>query len=153
MELARALVVAKLDGLNITEQSITTVSGWCIFHRKVRFARFSCRPACLWTMNRSTVQCARRCGMTAIMNVQEARKIVSTWEAEFSAAADMQKRLAMLYLANDILQRSRKKGPEYVNEFFRVLPRAIQSVMRRADGKVSKPWCDARTAGRASTGR
>ena len=42
----------------------------------------------------------------------------------------------MLYLANDILQNSRKKGPEFVNEFYRALPRALQHMLKHGDEKV-----------------
>ena len=59
-----------------------------------------------------------------------------TWEGEF-ARAPMQKKLAMLYLANDILQNSRKKGPEFVHEFHRTLPRALQHMLKHGDDKVS----------------
>lgn len=58
-----------------------------------------------------------------------------TWEAEF-ARASMQKKMAMLYLANDILQNSRKKGPEFVNEYYRTLPRALQHMLKHGDNKV-----------------
>ena len=58
-----------------------------------------------------------------------------TWEAEF-ARAPMPKKLAMLYLANDILQNSRKKGPEFVYEYHRALPRALQHMLKHGDDKV-----------------
>ena len=72
----------------------------------------------------------------AVHAVQDARKIVITWEAEFAKAPNMQKKLAMVYLANDILQNSRKKGPEFVNEFYRTLPRALQHMLKHGDDKV-----------------
>lgn len=34
--------------------------------------------------------------------------------------ADQEKRLCMIYLANDVLQNSRRKGPEFVREFYKV---------------------------------
>eukprot|EP00850_Spirogloea_muscicola_P022352 SM000290S10886 [mRNA] locus=s290:107220:110651:+ [translate_table: standard] len=81
----------KLAKLNNSQQSIETLSHWCIFHRK------------------------------------RAAQVVATWEAEF-AGAPRDKRVSYLYLANDILQNSRRKGPEFVNEFWRALPPALQAV-------------------------
>ena len=43
---------------------------------------------------------------------KDARKVVAIWEQEFIKMS-MAKQLAMAYLANDILQNSRKKGPEF----------------------------------------
>lgn len=50
----------------------------------------------------------------------------------------MSKRLAMIYLANDILQNSRKKGAQFVVEFYHKLPTAIQQLVKQGDGKVSR---------------
>ena len=66
-----------------------------------------------------------------------ARQVVSVWDAEF-AKASVPKRLALTYLANDILQNSRKKGPEFVMEFFRVLPKAMKHLLKHGDAKVAK---------------
>lgn len=67
---------------------------------------------------------------------QEARKVVQTWEAEFVKAPNMQKKLCMMYLANDILQNSRKKGPEFVNEFYHTLERPVGHIFKHGDAKV-----------------
>ena len=45
-------------------------------------------------------------------------------------AADAGHKLTLLYLANDIVQNSRKKGSEYKAEFSRVLPRAFHVVSK-----------------------
>ena len=66
-----------------------------------------------------------------------ARQVVSVWDAEF-AKASVPKKLALTYLANDILQNSRKKGPEFVMEFFRVLPKAMKHLVKHGDAKVAK---------------
>ena len=66
--------------------------------------------------------------------------MVSTWEVEFfNRSPDVQKKLALLYLANDVLQNSRKKGPQYVQEFYRALPKALKHVVKHGDGSVSFP--------------
>jgi hypothetical protein len=44
------------------------------------------------------------------------RQVVACWEREF-VKADMPRRLAFIYLANHIMQESRKKGPEFVTQF------------------------------------
>ncbi|KAK9826893.1 hypothetical protein WJX81_006004 [Elliptochloris bilobata] len=69
---------------------------------------------------------------------KDARKVVGVWETEFARAPNVQKKMALLYLANDILQNSRKKGPEYVQEFFRVLPRPLQQLLKHSDDKTCK---------------
>ena len=65
--------------------------------------------------------------------------MVGVWEAEFARAPSAQKKMALLYLANDILQNSRKKGPEYVHEFFRALPRPLQQLLKHGDDKARQP--------------
>lgn len=62
--------------------------------------------------------------------------MVAAWEAEFARAPNMQKKLALMYLANDVLQNSRKKGPEYVNEFFGALKKPVQHMLKHGDAKV-----------------
>lgn len=47
--------------------------------------------------------------------------------------------MPFLYLANDILQNSRRKGPEFVNEFWTVLPRVLRDVVVSGDESVRSP--------------
>ena len=68
---------------------------------------------------------------------KDARKVVAIWEQEFIKMS-MAKQLAMAYLANDILQNSRKKGPEFVVEFFKTLPRAVKHLLKHGDEKVKR---------------
>ena len=44
--------------------------------------------------------------------------------------ANSSRKLTLLYLANDVIQNSKRKGQEYKLEFTRVLPRAFQLVSR-----------------------
>jgi regulator of Ty1 transposition protein 103 len=62
---------------------------------------------------------------------------VEIWEAEF-VTAPIQKRLAMFYLANDVLQVSRKKGPEFVNEYYRTLPKLLKRTLKGADERTRR---------------
>ncbi|RAL38174.1 hypothetical protein DM860_000868 [Cuscuta australis] len=90
------ILVDKLAKLNSSQQSIETLSHWCIFH------------------------------------MNKARQVVETWERQFHCAAREQ-HLAYLYLANDILQNSRRKGSEFVGEFWKVLPGALRKVIESGD--------------------
>ncbi|CAA6669182.1 unnamed protein product [Spirodela intermedia] len=89
------ILAEKLAKLNNSQQSIETLSHWCIFHRK------------------------------------KARQVVETWEKQFNGSKEQ--RVSFLYLANDILQNSRRKGSEFVNEFWKVLPRALKNVVDNGD--------------------
>ncbi|CAL9125924.1 unnamed protein product [Musa textilis] len=90
------ILVDKLAKLNNTQQSIETLSHWCIFH-----------------MNKAT-------------------QVVETWERQFYCSPREQ-RVSFLYLANDILQNSRRKGLEFINEFWKVLPDALTDVFGNGD--------------------
>ncbi|CAL5368619.1 unnamed protein product [Camellia sinensis] len=90
------ILVEKLSKLNNTQQSIETLSHWCIFH------------------------------------MNKAKQVVETWDRQFHCSPREQ-RLAFLYLANDILQISRRKGSEFVGEFWKVLPEALREVIENGD--------------------
>jgi len=64
--------------------------------------------------------------------MNKARQVVETWARQFHCAPRDQ-RLAFLYLANDILQNSRRKGSEFVGEFWKVLPDALRDVIESGD--------------------
>lgn len=90
------ILADKLTKLNNSQQSIETLSHWCIFHRK------------------------------------KAKQVVETWDKQFHCAPREQ-RVPFLYLANDILQNSRRKGSEFVGEFWKVLPGALRDVFDKGD--------------------
>uniref|UniRef100_A0A1D1YFK0 Regulation of nuclear pre-mRNA domain-containing protein 1B n=1 Tax=Anthurium amnicola TaxID=1678845 RepID=A0A1D1YFK0_9ARAE len=90
------ILVDKLSKLNSSQQSIETLSHWCIFHRK------------------------------------NAKQVVETWDRQFHCAPKSQW-VSFLYLANDILQNSRRKGSEFVNEFWKVLPDSLNNVIENGD--------------------
>ncbi|XP_058722625.1 uncharacterized protein LOC131594493 [Vicia villosa] len=56
-----------------------------------------------------------------------AKYIVETWNKLFSSSQKDQ-RVPFLNLANDIIQTSKRKGNEFVNEFWKVLPSALKRV-------------------------
>ncbi|KAI6696982.1 hypothetical protein NL676_017101 [Syzygium grande] len=86
----------KLSKLNNSQQSIESLSQWCVSHRK------------------------------------KAKQIVETWDKLFNSS-QKEKCVSLLYLANDILQNSRRKGSEFVNEFWKVLPAALKHVYGNGD--------------------
>ncbi|XWS42757.1 hypothetical protein CRYUN_Cryun16bG0041700 [Craigia yunnanensis] len=90
------ILTEKLSKLNNSQQSIESLSRWCITHRK------------------------------------KAKQIVETWDKLFNSSQKEQ-RVSFLYLANDILQNSRPKGSEFVNEFWKVLPSALKHVYDSGD--------------------
>lgn len=90
------ILAEKLVKLNSSQQSIETLSHWCIFH------------------------------------MNKAKNVVETWDRQFHCSPREQ-RLAFLYLANDILQNSRRKGSDFVSEFWKVLPDALHVVLENGD--------------------
>lgn len=64
--------------------------------------------------------------------MNKAKQVVETWARQFHCAPREQ-RLAFLYLANDILQNSRRKGAEFVAEFWKVLPDSLRDVIEHGD--------------------
>ncbi len=71
------------------------------------------------------------------MHRPSAGRVVALWQAEFNRSG-AGKKLTLLYLGNDILQNSRKKGPEFMNEFFRVMPNALRHALKQGDDKLKR---------------
>lgn len=67
-----------------------------------------------------------------ITHRKKAKEIVETWDKQFNSSQKEQ-RVSFLYLANDILQNSRRKGSEFVNEFWKFLPAALRHVYENGD--------------------
>ncbi|KAG9135513.1 hypothetical protein Leryth_024916 [Lithospermum erythrorhizon] len=68
---------------------------------------------------------------------KKAKQIVEAWDRSFKPA-QCEQRVSLLFLANDILQNSRRKGSEFVNEFWKVLPDIMKNVHENGDDKVKK---------------
>ncbi|XP_070266869.1 regulation of nuclear pre-mRNA domain-containing protein 1B-like [Myotis yumanensis] len=69
---------------------------------------------------------------------KQAGPIVSVWHRELRKAKSNRK-LTFLYLANDVIQNSKRKGPEFIREFESVLVDAFSHVAREADEGCKKP--------------
>ncbi|XP_065672799.1 regulation of nuclear pre-mRNA domain-containing protein 1A isoform X3 [Hydra vulgaris] len=89
----------KLKVLTMSQQSIQTLSLWCIHHRK------------------------------------HSKKVVQTWFKELQRVKP-QRKLIFVYLANDVLQNSRRKGTEYNKDFGTILPNALMHCAEHCDEKT-----------------
>ncbi|XP_059640899.1 uncharacterized protein LOC132283040 isoform X2 [Cornus florida] len=67
-----------------------------------------------------------------IFHRSKAELVVATWDKQFHSSQMLQK-VPLLYLANDILQNSKRKGNEFVSEFWKVLPAALKDVVEKGD--------------------
>ncbi|KAI8825053.1 uncharacterized protein EV422DRAFT_517270 [Fimicolochytrium jonesii] len=88
-----AVLTQKLAKLVDTQDSITVLSQWLMFHRK------------------------------------HAASSVQTWARELHKAPPHRK-LSFVYLANDVVQNSRRKGDEFVVEFAKVFPETLPHAYR-----------------------
>ncbi|KYO19474.1 regulation of nuclear pre-mRNA domain-containing protein 1A isoform X4 [Alligator mississippiensis] len=63
--------------------------------------------------------------------------IVSVWERELRKAKSNRK-LTFLYLANDVIQNSKRKGPEFTKDFAPVIVEAFKHVSSESDESCKK---------------
>ncbi|KAF3440426.1 hypothetical protein FNV43_RR18710 [Rhamnella rubrinervis] len=80
----------------------------------------------------STQQCIETLSHWCIFHRSKAELVVTTWDKQFHNSQMVQK-VPLLYLANDILQNSKRKGNEFVTEFWKVLPVALKDVHEKGD--------------------
>lgn len=72
-----------------------------------------------------------------IFYAKDARGVVQIWDSEFYKAPE-DRRMALLYLANHILQEGRKKGSAFQDEFYKVLPQAVTTMRASGNDKTRK---------------
>lgn len=82
----------------------------------------------------STQQCIETLSHWCIFHRNKAELVVATWDKQFHSS-DMAQKVPLLYLANDILQNSKRKGNEFVTDFWKVLPSALKSVLEKGDDR------------------
>ncbi|XP_022739762.1 regulation of nuclear pre-mRNA domain-containing protein 2-like isoform X3 [Durio zibethinus] len=82
----------------------------------------------------STQQCIETLSHWCIFHQSKAELVVVTWDKQFHSSQMVQK-VPLLYLANDILQNSKRKGNEFVNEFWKVLPAALKDLLEKGDDR------------------
>ncbi|XP_054807945.1 uncharacterized protein LOC129310115 [Prosopis cineraria] len=85
----------------------------------------------------STQQCIETLSHWCIFHRSKAELVVETWNKQFHNS-EMVQRVPLLYLANDILQNSKRKGNEFVAEFWKVLPAALKDVSEKGDDHGKK---------------
>lgn len=86
----------------------------------------------------STMQSIQGVSQWLIQHKKHSKTIVGVWFREIQKASPSRK-LTLLYLANDVIQNSKRKSPEFKSEFTRALPRALHLVAKdRKDESVSK---------------
>ncbi|KAE9601276.1 hypothetical protein Lalb_Chr13g0296091 [Lupinus albus] len=78
----------------------------------------------------NTQQCIETLSHWCIFHRSKAELVVGTWNKQFHNS-EMVQRVPLLYLANDILQNSKRKGNEFVTEFWKVLPAAVKDVFEK----------------------
>ena len=72
-----------------------------------------------------------------IFHRKNARTLAGTWDERLRAAASKQK-LPFLYLASDIVQKSRKKGPEWADALVGYMPDACKHAVKHGDGTTTE---------------
>lgn len=85
----------------------------------------------------STQQCIETLSHWCIFHRSKAEVVVATWNEQFHKSQVAQK-VPLLYLANDILQNSKRKGNEFVTEFWKVLPAALKDLNENGDDQGKK---------------
>ncbi|XP_071737622.1 uncharacterized protein [Rutidosis leptorrhynchoides] len=75
----------------------------------------------------SSQQCIESSSRLCMSHRKKAKEIVDIWHKSFKSS-QLDQHVSFLYLANDILQNSRRKGTEFVNEFWKVMPSALKHV-------------------------
>ncbi|KAI7736723.1 hypothetical protein M8C21_001971 [Ambrosia artemisiifolia] len=85
----------------------------------------------------SSQQSIESLSKSCISQRKKAKQIVEIWHKSFKTA-QREQHVTFLYLANDILQNSRRKGSEFVNEFWKVMPSALKFVNEHGDDNGKK---------------
>jgi regulator of Ty1 transposition protein 103 len=84
----------------------------------------------------NTQQSVQTLSLWLIHHRKHSNTIVKSWLDQLASTTNCDRKLTFIYLANDILQNSRKKGNEYLKEFVTVLPSAIENTAKYADAKL-----------------
>lgn len=68
---------------------------------------------------------------------KHSRTVVTVWLSELKKA-QVSRKLTFLYLANDVIQNSKKKGPEFTQDFAPVIVEAFKHVHRECEDSSKK---------------
>ncbi|XP_071724743.1 uncharacterized protein [Rutidosis leptorrhynchoides] len=101
----------------------------------------------------SRQQCIETLSHWCIFHRSKAQLVVETWGKKFHSS-HMAQKVPLLYLANDILQNSKRKGNEFVAEFWKALPAALKDISENGDdsgknvvSRLIKIWEERRVFG------
>lgn len=84
----------------------------------------------------NTQQSVQTLSLWVIHHRKHSKIIVGTWLKELMSTQKADRKLTFLYLANDILQNSRKKGNEYLKEFSNIMIEAVENIAKYSDDKT-----------------
>ena len=101
----------KLKDLNQSQQSIQTLSLWLIHHRK-----HAKKIVLTWKKLLVQSKFARFFATNLFLNCSGSR-LYAFYTLIYLLTVAQPKKLTFLYLANDVIQTSKKKGPEFSQEF------------------------------------
>ncbi|KAH8235212.1 hypothetical protein KR032_010577 [Drosophila birchii] len=76
----------------------------------------------------SSQQSIQTLSLWLIHHRKHSAAIVKTWQRELENVTEPMKKLTFMYLANDVIQNSKKKGPEYGKEFGHVLAKVFTHI-------------------------
>ncbi|XP_017022796.1 regulation of nuclear pre-mRNA domain-containing protein 1B [Drosophila kikkawai] len=76
----------------------------------------------------SSQQSIQTLSLWLIHHRKHSAAIVKTWQRELENVSEPMKKLTFMYLANDVIQNSKKKGPEYGKEFSHVLAKVFSHI-------------------------
>ncbi|KAJ7410698.1 Regulation of nuclear pre-mRNA domain-containing protein 1A [Pitangus sulphuratus] len=85
----------------------------------------------------SRLQSVQTLSLWLIHHRKHSALIVSVWERELRKAKPNRK-LTFLYLANDVIQNSKRKGPEFTKDFAPVIVEAFKHVSSESDESCKK---------------
>ncbi|XP_070195087.1 regulation of nuclear pre-mRNA domain-containing protein 1B-like [Littorina saxatilis] len=85
----------------------------------------------------NTQQSIQTLSLWLIHHRKHAAAIVKIWHRELSKARPS-KKLTFVYLANDIIQNSKKKGPEFAKQFELVLEEAFSNAAKGTEDKTKQ---------------
>lgn len=83
----------------------------------------------------NTQQSIQTLSLWLIHHRKHSKTIIQVWYRELERAK-LSKRLTFIYLANDVIQNSKKKGPEFSKDFAHILPDAFSQAAKDADDKM-----------------
>ena len=73
----------------------------------------------------STQQSIQTLSHWIIYHSKHASESVSVWQAELEAASNYQRQLVLFFLANDVIQTSKRRGVQFLEPFSHILPSKV----------------------------